>query len=220
VTDRSPIRRIERPIALREEAYERIRRELRPGGELSGTGRLVERELAERLSMSRTPVRDALRRLALSGLVEPLPSGGYVPRQVTLREIDEHYELLEVLEPLAAAMVARADADVVRSLIDSAAVVARDVTPVGVTRFHVALAEASGNAVLARVITTLTERLSATQQSFVEGGEVFDREVAADHDEIVDALHRADADAAAEAMRRHLAATRGEVTRQLREARP
>jgi DNA-binding GntR family transcriptional regulator len=219
MSDASPIRRIDRPVALSEEAYERIRRELLPGGELSGTHRLIERELAERLSMSRTPVRDALRRLELSGLVEPLPGGGYVRRHVTLREVDEHYELLEVLEPLAAAMAASTQADDLSPPFDVEPFTERDVTPSGESRWHMAIAEASGNAVLARVIATLNERLLATHRSFIEGDEEFHRAVAANHDAIVDALRRGDSVAAADEMRQHLAFARREVTRQLREDR-
>ncbi|MGH2473647.1 MAG: GntR family transcriptional regulator [Candidatus Limnocylindrales bacterium] len=219
MSDATPVRSIERPVALREVAYERIRRALLPGGELSSTDRLVERELAEHLSMSRTPVRDALRRLVLSGLVDPLPGGGYVRRKVTLREIDEHYELLAVLEPMATRLAAGAEGEERDSLVASAAEHARDATPLANTRFHVAIAEASGNAVLARVIATLTERLGATEQLFASSDETLDRTLATGHDEILDALRRADGTGAAEAMRRHLEFARREITRLVRGAR-
>jgi len=215
----APVRRLERPSNLRHEAYERIRRELLPGGTLSGVERLVERELADQLQMSRTPVRDALRRLALAGLVEPLHGGGYVRRQVTLREIDEHYELLEVLEPMAVEMAARAEGPSLATLLSSREVVSRDVSPMANTSFHVAIAEASGNQILARVIATLNERLTTGQELFAGVDTDLDRQLAEGHDQIVVALQHRDPSAAGDAMRKHLGVARSALSRRARSAR-
>ncbi len=211
----TPLSKLERPSPLRELAYERIRRELRPGGALHGVDRLVERELADRLAMSRTPVRDALRRLALAGIVEPLEGGGYTRRKVTLREVEELHELLLLLEPVAAQMAAEQEPAVVDGLLASDAVVKRDASPVANTRFHVAVAEASGNLVLARVVATLNERLAAEHQ-IVEPSQPADGPDD-EHDHIVDALRRRDAAGAAAAMRRHIELGRDALSRHLRE---
>lgn len=210
----NPLRRLQRPSSLRELAYDRLRDELLPGGSLHGADRLVERELADRFAMSRTPVRDALRRLALAGIVEPLDGGGYTRRRVTLREVDELHELLAVLEPVAARMAADARGDIVEDLLGSEPVTARDASPTANTRFHVAIAEASGNVVLARVVATLNERLAAEHQ-LVEPSHGAE-ELAADHDHIADALGRRDGDGAAAAMRRHIELGREVLSRQLR----
>jgi DNA-binding GntR family transcriptional regulator len=198
----SPLRKLQRPSSLRELAYDRLRHELLPGGSLHGADRLVERELADRFAMSRTPVRDALRRLAIAGVVEPLAGGGYTRRRVTLREVDELHELLSLLEPVAVHMAASRDAEVVDGLLASDAVIARDASPTANTQFHVAVAEASGNLVLARVLATLNERLAAEHQ-LVEPSDA-PGELAEGHDHIVDALRSRDAEGAATAMRRHI----------------
>lgn len=211
----TPVRKLERPSPLRELAYDRIRHELLPGGSLHGVDRLVERELADRFTMSRTPIRDALRRLALAGIVEPLGGGGYTRRRVTLREVDELHELLALLEPVAAGMAAARDREVIDSLLSSEAATERDATPIANTRFHVAVAEASGNLVLARVVATLNERLVAEHQ-LVEPDEG-SAPISAGHDEIVDAIGRGDASDAAEAMRRHIELGRDALLRHLRE---
>src|SRR3990172_5419475 len=211
-----PLRKLERPSSLRHQAYERIRRELLPGGALSSKRRLVERELADHLSMSRTPGRDALRRLALAGIVEPLAGGGYVRRRVTLREVEELHELLLLLEPIAVRMTADASREVVDALLASEPIVRRDLTPIANTRFHVAIAEASGNLILARVIATLNDRLQAGHQLFGPSEPTTDSSLANGHDEIVETLHRGDAQAAEEVMRRHIELGRDLLSSRLR----
>jgi len=153
------LRAVTRPVPLAQEAYERIRRGLMLGGELDGVDRLIEQDLAARFVMSRTPIRDALHRLALMGFLEQSSGGGYVRRSFTVRDVREHYELRVLLEPVAAELAARRDpatrergaerllAD--GGLLDEAAM----------TRFHLAVAELSGNHVLMRVIGNVTERL-------------------------------------------------------------
>lgn len=55
-------------------------RELILSGELAGGSRIAELSMAEKLGVSRTPVRAALSRLEQEGLLEALPSGGYAVR--------------------------------------------------------------------------------------------------------------------------------------------
>jgi DNA-binding GntR family transcriptional regulator len=74
--------------------------------------RLVEEDLARRLAVSRTPVREALFRLAQLGLVDQRDAGFFVP-QLTLRDIHEIFQVRRLLEPQAVADIAanRPDAD-------------------------------------------------------------------------------------------------------------
>jgi DNA-binding GntR family transcriptional regulator len=185
-------------------------------GNLGGDStRLIERELAERLSMSRTPIRDALRRLELAGIVEPLDGGGYRPRRVTLRDVEEHYELSILLEPLAAQMVAERGGEDIERFLDTEAVAERDATPWGNTRFHVAVAEASGNVVLARVISTLNERLAAHRIA-AEADPEMDEILAEEQNKVVDAIRRRDPEAAATAMRTYLEVARRLISQRVR----
>jgi DNA-binding GntR family transcriptional regulator len=216
VTGRAlPLRRLDRPSSLSQQAYERIRKELLAGNLGGDSTRLIERELAERLSMSRTPIRDALRRLELAGIVEPLDGGGYRPRRVTLRDVEEHYELSILLEPLAAQMVAEREGEDIERFLDSEAVAERDATPWGNTRFHVAVAEASGNVVLARVISTLNERLAAHRIA-AEADPETDEILAEEQNKVVDAIRRRDPEAAATAMRTYLEVARRLISQRVR----
>ena len=80
-------------------------RQLIIDGTLAGSGRLLETQLAERLGVSRTPVREALARLASEGLVAPLASGGFEVVD-PLREFDDIFLMREVNEGLAARLAA------------------------------------------------------------------------------------------------------------------
>jgi len=73
-----------------------IRRRLTPGE------RLVERDLAEKLGVSKTPVREALSRLRKEGLVEGTSYRGFFVTRISPKDMEEIYELREVIEGLAA----------------------------------------------------------------------------------------------------------------------
>ena len=71
-------------------------------GELIGGERIAELPLVERLGVSRTPVRAALQRLAQEGLLQALPSGGYVVRKFTYQDMADTIEMRGLLEGLGA----------------------------------------------------------------------------------------------------------------------
>lgn len=91
---------------MREAAYQRLKDTILAGGFAAG-GRLVEQDIAQRLRVSRTPVRDALRRLEAEGIVQALPKGGLVVREYSDAEVEEIYRIREALEGLAAEYAAR-----------------------------------------------------------------------------------------------------------------
>ncbi len=75
-----------------------IRRELRPGQ------KLTEPELAVRLGISRTPIREAFRQLESEGFLTVIPRRGAVVSTITAKEIEDFYELRSLLEGYAARM--------------------------------------------------------------------------------------------------------------------
>ncbi len=72
--------------------------------------RMVEEDLARRLAVSRTPVREALFRLEQNGMLEQRDGGFHVPR-LTLRDVEEIFQLRRLLEPQGVADVAVATTD-------------------------------------------------------------------------------------------------------------
>jgi DNA-binding GntR family transcriptional regulator len=88
-----------------ERTYAEIRDRILSGRLLPGT-RLVEVDLATELDVSRTPVREALRRLSAEGLIEMLPNRGATVRSWTDRELHDIYQSRAQLESLAAELAA------------------------------------------------------------------------------------------------------------------
>ncbi len=88
-------------VPLRENAYELIKRMILKGYFKPGE-RLIENQLSKKFGVSRTPIRESIRKLAAEGLVEITPKGGTKISKLTKNDIDEIYEIRDVLESLAA----------------------------------------------------------------------------------------------------------------------
>jgi DNA-binding GntR family transcriptional regulator len=140
-------------------AYGRIRALVLDGEILPGT-RLGQVELAERLGISRTPVREALRRLAGEGLAEFVPNRGYRAASLGLDGVRRRLEVRLLLEPGIARLAAerRTDEDLValhetvaREQQTATRVLAHDAS----RDFHVALARATRNPELVSVLESL-----------------------------------------------------------------
>lgn len=115
----STIKPLQRPLALGDQVYQTLRGHLRDGTIVSGQP-LQEVQLAEKLGVSRTPVREALARLASEGL---LASDGrsFVVPSLSLEDVDDIYEVRFLIEPAALRRVAEFTTDaVVRAPIDEA----------------------------------------------------------------------------------------------------
>ncbi len=84
----------------REEVYDVLRHAI-VTGRLPEGERLVEARLARALSISRTPVREALHKLEHDGLVIPLPTRGFAVRRITGQDVGELFQLRLLLEPTA-----------------------------------------------------------------------------------------------------------------------
>ena len=91
---------MKKSVSLTEQAYLALREqvitcELAPGTDVS------EKELAERLAMSKTPVREAMGRLCLEGLMESFPRRGYQVSPVTVKDMNDLFAVRGILEGAA-----------------------------------------------------------------------------------------------------------------------
>ena len=87
-------------LPLRDVVFNTLRRAILKG-ELKPGERLMEIQLAQRLGVSRTPVREAIRKLELEGLVNMMPRRGAVVAEITLQDLEDVLEVRAVLEELA-----------------------------------------------------------------------------------------------------------------------
>jgi DNA-binding GntR family transcriptional regulator len=111
VANRS-LKLVERAPALADQVYEALRTQLRDGAIGAGHA-LQEVQLAEQLGVSRTPVREAMARLASEGLLASDRRSFTVPA-LTLADVDDIYELRFLVEPAALRKVAALAPDAAR----------------------------------------------------------------------------------------------------------
>ncbi|MBS1677976.1 MAG: GntR family transcriptional regulator [Actinobacteria bacterium] len=130
-------------------------------GEMAPGSRLHQAQLSEELGTSRTPLREALSRLAVEGLVELLPQRGARVVDLKLEDMESAYGARLVIEPAAAALAAElADPAAIKKMeraIASHRSHAEDAKAVFQDNraFHLALVEASGNPFLSRFAESL-----------------------------------------------------------------
>lgn len=118
-------------------------------GSLEPNSKVSIDQLSEQLGVSRTPVREAVQRLELEGLVEIIPRVGVRVRDITPEEASDVYSIKEAIEPLASRWAAERSADDARNRLQpllemmEQALEADDVATYAdvVERFHLALIE-------------------------------------------------------------------------------
>ena len=196
---------------LGEFAYEQIKTRI-TNGQLEQGAVISELNLSEQLDISRTPVKNALYRLAMDGLVEIIPNKGYVVRQFSIKEIIEITQAREALEGMAARLACDrlkpADLEYVRSLFpDDSEKKAEDNTEqirMNGEELHTFLIKKSGNYVIADLLSRFSDQVS---QSSTMASLLPDRKLEAynEHLEIVHALLDKNAIEAEQCMRKHLA---------------
>ena len=201
-------------------AYERVLAGIRTG-DLRPGDRLTETDLATRLQISRTPVREAIRRLEADGLVVHVPRVGATIRTLDYSEVMELYEMRTVLEATAARMAARAASDIEISELeeinaDLAAAVGDASRAYELNRmFHETLAKAAKNRFLIKSMAALQKALLILGTSTL-ADETRAREAVSEHEAVLGALRNRDGAAAEAAMRTHLEASHRARLRQLR----
>lgn len=190
-------------------AYRRLLDEIR-NGTLAPGARLRETDLADRLGISRTPVREAIRQLETDGLVIHLPRQGATIRSLDHAEVVELYEMRAVLEGTAARLAARAASDI--ELAELSALNAElDRAPVGDAArelnrvFHRTLIDAARNRFLIKSMSALQKTLLILGPTTL-GDPDRARRAVTEHAAVLAALQTRDGAGAEAAMRNHVEA--------------
>ena len=200
--------------SLTEQAYAELRRRIITGQMAPGL-EMSELELAEELSMSKTPVREALARLGLEGLVEAFPRRGYRVTAVTVKDMNDLFAIRSMLEGTAASMAAvnltDTELDRLEALADASYVQGQNTSVQSFVEtnenFHSAIAQGSRNP---RLYGLVMSHLEECARFFYMGAQMRDvnPETLADHHRIVDVLRRRDPEQARLAMVEHNENTR------------
>lgn len=194
-----------------DQVYKAIRDRI-TSGSLQRGARIHQEDLAEELGVSRTPVREALRRLAAEGLVEMRTNRGARVADVGQNDMHAAYEARLVIEPGAARLAARERWPDPLDRMRTALLAQRHAIP-SVPRsfeanreFHIALVQASGNAFLLQFVERLWvarigEVIYERQSESPERMELD----AAEHEEILSTIVSGNGRRAESLTRRHLA---------------
>lgn len=157
---------------LRELVFESIREAIIEG-QLPPGERLMEIQLAEEMGVSRTPVREAIRKLELEGLVVMIPRKGAYVSGLSMKDISDVFEIRSALEGLAAELASERITDeelenMERHLVRIAEGIEKgDITSVVEidTDFHSMLYAASRNQRLGQIINNLREQIQRFRQT-------------------------------------------------------
>ncbi|SFI25099.1 GntR family transcriptional regulator [Methylobacterium brachiatum] len=180
-------------------------------GELQAGTALDEQNLAQRYGASRTPVREALRQLAASGLVEVRPRRGVVVARLTPERIADMFETTAEIEAMCARLATYRMTPLERGrLMDlhedsAAAVVAGDVDAYDRLNraFHESLYAATHNGFMAEQALAIRERLAAFRRTQLRHADRI-RRSRDEHGEILSAIAEGDGELAAKRMRAHM----------------
>lgn len=161
-----PIGRVGTPLA--DEAYRRLS-EAMLAGDLPPGSRLVMDAIAERLEISRTPVRDALRRLEREGLVEPTGRKGYTVRAIAADDLAHLYESRIAVEAYSARRVAELGEPAIRVVETAIDVAVKSGAGTAAEAYHQnrmihrSVVEAVANPILVELFESVWDRAKALQ---------------------------------------------------------
>ncbi len=202
-----------------EHVYRRLRDAIRQGEFKSGH-RVMEIEVAEWLKVSRTPVRDAIRRLESEGMLEHEPRNGLVVARLDRQSVMELYVMRETLEGTAARLCARHASDMeIQDLVD---LVEREQQMRGDfealarhnLRFHAAIHRGAHNRYLEKSLLAVNDSMGLLGRPLMLLPHRAEA-AAAEHARLVEAIQRRDSEAAADAAQSHVRAAQRERLKRL-----
>lgn len=183
-----------------QHALEWLRRAI-VAGEIRPGDRVHQDDIARRIGVSVAPVREALRVLEQEGQVTYLPRRGYIVTELRIEDLEEIYQLRQVLEEMAVReALPKLDDEAIERLVLAArecadAAGAADVTGeiVANRRFHFAILDACERPHLLRLIALLWDSTDAYRAIYYNAPAERTAAIEA-HDSIIDAIQACDAD--------------------------
>jgi len=210
---------------LREAVCETLRDAIRKGI-LEPGERLMEVQLAEELGISRTPVREAIRKLEQEGYVIMMPRRGTYVSDISTNDVKEIFEIRSALESLAAGLAARRiepdELETLQNLLMEIEgyIAKNDIEKIVETdiKFHGLLYKVSRNERLVNIISNLKEQLARFRTlSMSYPGRL--QETLEEHSEMVEAIANGDVSAARDAAEHHMERAEKTLLKAMRKAK-
>jgi len=210
---------------LREVVAETLREAI-ASGILRAGERLMEIQLAEELGVSRTPVREAIRKLELEGFVVMMPRRGTYVADLSIKDINEVFEIRTALDVLAAGLAAERITEeeleqLERLLVEIAELIEQgdvDKLVESDSQFHDVLYRASRNDRLVGIINNLREQFTRFRSISIKyPGRMQD--TVNEHRRLVEAIASRDTDLAQQIAREHMENSEQTLLQDLNERR-
>lgn len=189
-------------------------------GRLPAGERLNEVHLAERLGVSRTPLREALNRLVTEGAIEARPGRGYVVKPLSIEEFEQLYALRPILDPAAlrlAGLPSFARISKLEKLNQKLRAARGADAAIGLDdAWHQELLAGCPNQILLEMIAGITRRTRRYELALMREARLVSQ-AGDDHERILAALRARDLDAACAGLERNLRTGRAPIVAWLRE---
>ena len=197
-------------LPLRDVVFNTLRQAILRG-ELKPGERLMEIQLANKLGVSRTPIREAIRKLELEGLVLMIPRKGAEVAEITEKSLRDVLEVRRALEELAVQLVCE---KITEEEIEELKAAARefenvlkdgDITKIAEAdvRFHDVIYMATDNQKLIQLLNNLREQMYRFRVEYLKREEVRPQ-LLAEHEEIIATIERREKDTATKVVCEHI----------------
>lgn len=210
-------------LPLRDVVFNTLRKAILKG-ELKPGERLMEIALAERLGVSRTPVREAMRKLELEGLVVMIPRRGAQVANITEKDLNDVLEVRMALENLSIENACKKMTEEQLAELKKAAKVFEATMEEGNlvnlveadVAFHEVIYQSSDNCRLNQVLNNLREQIYRYRVEYLKEEETR-KLLVKEHDEIYEAIRNRDVKTAQEISYQHIENQREAIIRSIRE---
>ena len=181
-------------LPLRDVVFNTLRNAILTG-ELEPGERLMEIKLAEKLGVSRTPIREAIRKLELEGLVVMTPRKSAEVARITRKDLTDVLEVRRVLECLAIELSCQKITGDISSQLEEnlvrfkGAIRKNDIKEIAITDvdFHEIIYKSTGNKRLIQILNNLREQMYRYRFEYIKDKETREN-LANEHRSIIDAL--------------------------------
>jgi GntR family transcriptional regulator, rspAB operon transcriptional repressor len=213
---RGDVHFLEPPHSISDQIYERLKQQVLYG-EIEPGERLMQNQVAETLKASRTPVREAFRRLEQDGLVERVPQGGVRVTRLDIEAVQEVFGIRNVLEAyaveLACGRITVEETDSLKRLVKQAGELLASGEP-GRERkikrlfelnsqFHDTIYRAAGNSYLIGMINSLRFIVGRLRFLGLRADSTWSR-AWDEHEQLIGLLEKKDKESAARLLKTHL----------------
>ena len=209
-------------LPLRDVVFKTLRQGILTG-ELKPGERLMEIHLANKLGVSRTPIREAIRKLELEGLVTMIPRRGAEVAQITEKSMKDVLEVRKVLDNLSVELACERITEEEKEKLQNACVDFEDAVKTGDfsmiaktdVAFHDIIVAATRNIRLSQMVNNLAEQMYRYRFEYIKDSSQHARLVQ-EHEEICQGIINGDKEKALEAIEAHIDNQEIAVLKQIR----